>query len=71
MPKLTSEVRAGVIVLFFGLLGMIMAFIEQYLVENSYVLDEFIADSITLPDLQIVTIIFALLVGTVLAALTS
>ncbi len=71
MGKLSTDVRPGIIVLFFGFLGIIVAAIEQYVVDRGYLLDEYIAESITLPDLQIITVIFALLVGIVIAIVRS
>lgn len=71
MPKISSDAVPMVIVIAFGAMGLIIAAIEKVLVDNGYLLDEYIAESITLPDLQIVTIIFALLIGVLCAAITA
>ena len=71
MPKISSDAVPMIIVIAFGAMGLILAAIEKVLVDNGYLLDEYIAESITLPDLQIVTIIFALLIGVLCAAITA
>jgi hypothetical protein len=54
----------------FGFAGIIISFLEEYLYSNGYLVDEFVAHSITLPDLQIVTIILLIVVGILAAVLT-
>lgn len=68
---MNDAIKPGVIVAGFGFLGMFIAVILQYLNQNGYVIDEYLQGSITLPDLQIVVIILAMLVGVVAAVLTS
>ena len=66
-----DAIKPGVIVAGFGCLGIIVAVVLQYLNQNGYVIDEYLQGSITLPDLQIVVIILSMLIGVVVAVLTS
>lgn len=66
-----ANIRPGVVVMLFGFLGGILAFIEQYLNENNLVVNAYLGTDITLVALQTVTIIVALLFGCVVAAWTS
>lgn len=65
------NIRPGLVVAGFGFLGMILAWLLQYLNENGYVVNEYVQDKITMPGLQIVVIIICLLVGVVVGVLTS
>jgi len=67
----TDAIKPGVIVAGFGFLGMVIAVILQYLNEHGFLIDEYLQGSITLPDLQIVVIILALLVGVVVGVVTA
>ena len=67
----TDNIRPGVVVAGFGFLGMCLAVILGYLNDQGILVDEYLTGSITLPDLQICVIIIALLVGVVVAILTS
>jgi hypothetical protein len=67
----TDNIRPGVVVAGFGFLGMVLAVILGYLNDQGILIDEYLTGSITLPDLQICVIIIALLVGVVVAILTS
>lgn len=66
-----EDVRRGIVVLCFGVLGVILAAIEQLLIDNGWLLDEYIAESVTAADLQIVTILLAFLVGVLVAVVWS
>jgi len=68
---MNANTRPGVIVMLFGFLGGILAYIEQYLNENSLVVNAYLGTDITLVALQTVTVIVALLCGCVVAAWTS
>lgn len=65
----SNSVKPGVIVLCFGILGLITAGIEKVLNDNGYLIDEYVRNTVTLPDIQIVTIIFALICGVIVAIL--
>lgn len=67
----TDNIRPGVVVAGFGFLGMVLAVILGYLNDQGILVDEYLMGSITLPDLQVCVIIIALLVGVVVAILTS
>jgi hypothetical protein len=67
----TNNVRPGVVVAGFGFLGMCLAVILGYLNDQGILVDEYLTGSITLPDLQICVIIISLLVGVVVAVLTT
>ena len=67
----TDNIRPGVVVAGFGFLGMVLAVILGYLNDQGILVDEYLTGSITLPDLQICVIIIGLLVGVVVAVLTS
>ena len=66
-----EPVKPGLVVAGFGFLGMCIAVILGYLNDHGILIDEYLTGSITLPDLQICVIIIALLVGVVVAILTS
>lgn len=62
-----SDVSRGLIVLLFGLLGVVLAYIEQIAYESGYVINEFITGSVTIAGVQILTIVVALLIGVIFA----
>ncbi len=66
-----NSAKPALILFVCGILGLFIAAIEQLAYENGYLLDEYITSSSMLPGLQIVTIILFLLIGGVLAAITS
>lgn len=68
---LSPNVKPGIIVMFFGFLGMILAFLLEYFNSHGYVIDEYLQGSITLPDLQIVVVVFFILIGILIAVVTS
>lgn len=61
----------GLIILVTAILGFFIAVIEQLAYESGYVLDEYLASASELPGLQILTIIVFMLMGCVLAAVSS
>lgn len=65
-----SAGNAGLLVLVFGIVGMIMAYIESVAYSSGYLLDLYLTDASQLPGLMIVTIILFLLFGGVVAAVT-
>jgi len=65
--KMDKDVRAGVVAMFCGFVGIILAAIEKTLYDEGIVIDEFVTGSITLPDLMALTIIIWLLIGVVFA----
>lgn len=64
-----SAGNAGLIVLVFGIVGMIMAYIESVAYTDGYILDLYLTAE-SLPGFMIITVILALLIGGVLAAAT-
>lgn len=65
-----SSYKPGFIILVCGILGLFVAAIQQILFDNEWLFHIYFTAA-ELPGLQIVTIILALLIGCVLAALTS
>jgi len=65
-----SAGNAGLIVLVFGIIGMIMAYIESVAYADGYLLNLYLTDASQLPGLMIITIILFLLMGGVVAAVT-
>lgn len=65
-----SPARAGLLIFVFGIMGFLMALIEGMAYDNGYLLTMYLSSADQLPGLQIVTIIMALLIGCVLAAVT-
>lgn len=63
-----KDIAPGVVVILFGFLGLILAWLEKFAIDNGYVLDEYIQGTLTWPDLAIITIIVSLLCGVVIAA---
>jgi len=63
--------KPALIIFVCGILGLLIAAIEQLSYDNGYILNLYITEAAQLPGLQIVTIIVFLLLGAVLAAITS
>ena len=63
-----SSWRGPFIVFVFAIIGFIMALIEQMAYDNSYILNQYITSASMLQGLEIITIVVALLVGSVIAA---
>lgn len=68
---MASSAKPGLIIFVCGILGLLVAAVEQLAYENGYILEKFVTEAAMLPGLQIVTILVFLLAGCVLAALTS
>jgi hypothetical protein len=66
-----SSAKPGLIILVCSLMGLIVAAIEQVAYDQEYLLNEYITEAAQLPGFQILTILFFMLVGGVLAALSS
>lgn len=66
-----SSAKPGLIIFLGGMLGLIMAAIEQVAYDHQYLLNEYITDSAQLPGLQIMTIVLFFLIGGALAAVSS
>lgn len=62
-----QDVERGLIVLFFGILGIVMAAIEQIAADNNYVINEYFGGAVSLVGVQILTIVAALLIGIIVA----
>ena len=62
-----KNVSRGLIVMFFGFLGLILAGIEGLLYTQGNVINEFITGSVTIEGVQILTILVSLLIGMVVA----
>jgi hypothetical protein len=62
--------KAGFIVFVCGILGLVMAIIEQTAYTDGMLLNQYLTSSSMLIGLQVLTIIVALLVGCVIAAAT-
>jgi len=62
-----KNVSRGLIVVFFGLLGLILAGIEGLMYTQGNVINEFITGSVTIEGVQILTILVSLLSGMVVA----
>jgi len=65
-----NAAKPGLIVFVCGILGLIMAAIEQLAYDNEFIFHLYV-EATELPGLQILTIIIFLLAGCVLAAVTS
>jgi hypothetical protein len=68
---LNKDLRPGLTVLFFSLAGIILAFIEYVLNENSIIIDDFVSTTVTLPDLMSITIIIWVLIGIIVGVAAS
>lgn len=69
--EMENAVKAFFIIVVCGVIGMILAYIEQIMFENEYVLHLYLDSAAELPGLQIVSIIIWLLFGCVLAAMVA
>ena len=65
-----GSAKPGFIILICGILGIFVAAIEQIAYDNDWVLAIYF-EAAEIPGFQILTIVLALLIGGVLAALTS
>jgi hypothetical protein len=65
-----TNLKRGILVFFFGMLGLILAGIEGLMYINGTVINEFVTGSVTIEGVQIVTIVAALLFGCVFAVYT-
>lgn len=65
-----GSAKPGIIIFVFGILGLIVAAIEQVAHDNSWVLDIYL-EAAALPGLQIMTIVLFLICGGIVAALSS
>jgi len=61
----------GLIIFVAGMMGLIVAAIEQLAYDQEYLLNEYITDPAQLPGLQIMTIVLFFLIGGALAAISS
>jgi len=68
---LSKDVKPGVIIMLAGFLGIILAGIEKYMVDREYLLHHVVAGGVGLVEIQVATIILILLIGAVLAIITS
>jgi hypothetical protein len=68
---MASSAKPGIIIFVCGILGLIMAAILQLAYDSEYVITMYITEAADLPGLQIVVVILFLLIGGVLAAITS
>lgn len=65
-----SSAKPGLIIFICGILGVLLAAIEQIAFDNSYVLHLYL-EAAQVPGLQILTILVCLLAGGALAAISS
>lgn len=65
-----NAAKPGLIIFLMGILGLLLAFIEQLAFDNDLIFNLYL-EAAELPGLQILTIIIFLLAGGVLAAVTS
>lgn len=65
-----NSAKPGIIILICGILGLILAAIEQIAFDQEYIFHLYV-EAAELPGLQILTIIVFLLAGGALAAITS
>jgi len=61
----------GLIIFVAGMMGLIVAAIEQLAYDQEYLLNEYITEPAQLPGLQIMTIVLFFLIGGALAAISS
>lgn len=66
-----NDINPGIIVMFCGFAGIIVAFIEKVLYDNGTIIDEFITGTITITDLMALTIIIWILVGIIIGVAKS
>ena len=65
-----NSATPGLIILICGIMGLFLAAIEQLAYDNEFIFHLYL-EAAEMPGLQIITIIIFLLVGGVLAAITS
>lgn len=63
------DVQSAVVVVLFGVGGILTAGFEKALYDKGVLIDEFITGTISLPDLMTITIILWLLVGVIVAVM--
>jgi hypothetical protein len=66
-----SDLNPGIIVMFCGFAGIILAFIEKALYDNGTIIDEFITGTITITDLMALTIIIWIIIGIIIGVAKS
>jgi len=66
-----SSAKPGLIIFVAGILGLLIAAIEQLSYDNGYLLNEYFTESAQLISFQIITIVAFLIFGGCLAAITS
>ena len=66
-----NSAKPGIIILLSGILGIFIASLEQFAYDNSWVIDLYMETSEQLVGLQILTIVWFMIMGSVLAAITS
>ena len=66
-----KDLNPGIIAMFCGFAGIIIAFIEKALYDNGTIIDEFITGTITITDLMALTIIIWILVGIIIGVAKS
>lgn len=71
MKNLDRDVRMGVTIMACGFIGIVFAGLEKLLYDKGVIIDEFITGSIALTDLMAITIIMWLLIGGIIAVVTS
>jgi len=66
---LDKDVVSALVVMLFGLGGIITAGLEEALYDKGILIDEFITGSITIADLMTITVILWILVGMIVAVM--
>jgi len=64
-----EDVKTGIIVIMFGMAGIVTAGIEQSLYTRGILIDEYITGTIAIADLMTITILLWILFGIVIAVL--
>jgi hypothetical protein len=63
-----ADGRRGLVIFVFGVIGILMVAMEQMSYDNNYVLPAYIDNvTVTLVGVQVLTIVFALLLGVIFA----
>lgn len=62
-----SDVESGLVVMLFGVAGIVIAGLEHALYTRGVLIDDFIINSVTIADLMTLTIIVWLLLGMIVA----
>lgn len=65
-----SNEQVFAILLLSGIVGILLAILEQMLYEQGILINEFITGTVTLPAIQLVTILIAELFGLAIVAIT-